>query len=189
MKIKRVIILIIIFIIVFIVSMGMGYLLIKQILNKEAVEEANRKIKNNFNYEDNIDMEYIQDGEISCKVDYISLTDDKLEIVLNFLSNENISNFEGVSIPELTVLDENENQIFIETEDDRYHASIADGYETLGMNYTENIIKEKNIFRLKKKIEPKKIIIKFKKVILYNVNQGNPITKEFDGDWNFEIDV
>lgn len=182
MKFKNIIKLTLIFIIIFTISMTSGYLLSKKVLY-----ESNQKPK--FNYQDNIDMPYIEKDNLSYKGDYISLGDDKLKFVLNFSFPEDVSSFEGVSIPELTIEDEKGKQVFIDTEDDRYHNSIADMQENSGIYINKNVIKELYIFKLKKKIDSKKIILTFKRVIVYNVNQGNPITKEFSGDWKLELNV
>ena len=179
---KSKIILILIFIIIFAVSMTIGYLLSNKILYESTQQPK-------FNYQDNIDMSYIEKDNISYKGDYISLNDNKLEFVLNFSFPEDVSSFEGISIPEFTIEDEKGTQIFIDTEDDRYHDSIADMQESSGIYVNKNVIKQSYIFKLKKKIEPKKIILTFKRVVVYNVNKGNPITKEITGDWKLELDI
>lgn len=182
MKFKNKIILILIFIIIFAVSMTGGYLLSNKILFESTQQPK-------FSYQDNIDMSYIEKDNISYKGDYISLDDNKLELVLNFSFTEDVSSFEGVSIPELTIEDENGTQIFIDTEDDRYHSSIADMKENTGIYVNKNVIKQLYSFQLKKKIDPKKIILTFKRVVVYNVNKGNPITKEITGDWKLELNL
>lgn len=182
MGFKNKIILILIFIIIFAVSMTGGYLLSNKILFESTQQPK-------FSYQDNIDMSYIEKDNISYKGDYISLDDNKLELVLNFSFTEDVSSFEGVSIPELTIEDENGTQIFIDTEDDRYHSSIADMKENTGIYVNKNVIKQLYSFQLKKKIDPKKIILTFKRVVAYNVNKGKPITKEIIGDWKLELNL
>lgn len=183
MSFKNIIIIIMIFIILFIISVIVGYIL----SNKIFIESTTQETK--FDYEDNIDMSYIEKDNISYKGDYISLDDNKLELVLNFSFTEDVSSFEGVSIPELTIEDENGTQIFIDTEDDRYHSSIADMKENTGIYVNKNVIKQLYSFQLKKKIDPKKIILTFKRVVAYNVNKGKPITKEIIGDWKLELNL
>lgn len=179
MKFKSKIILILFFIVIFIMSMAGGYLLSNKVLLKPT-----KKAK--YNYQDNIDMSYIEKDNISYKADYISLNDNKLEFVLNFSFSEDVSSFEGVSLSEFTIESENGDLIY-EDKDINDRSSIAYSIENSNIEVNKNIIKQLYAFKLKEKISSKKVILNFKKVILYNVNNGNPITKEFEGNWKLEL--
>ena len=174
---KNKIILILILIIIFIASIITGYLLSNKILFEPAK-------KTKFCYQDNIDMSYIQKDNISYKADYISFNDNQLEFVLNFYFPEDVSSFEGVSLSEFTVEDENGNKIYRSGED-----SISYSIENSNIEANKNIIKQLYRFKLREAINAKKIILKFKKIILYNVNDGNPITKELSGDWDLKLTI
>lgn len=177
MGFKNKIILILIFIIIFAVSMTGGYLLSNKILFESTQQPK-------FNYQDNIDMSYIEKDNISYKGDYISLDDDKLEFVLNFSFNEDVSSFEGVSLSEFTIEDENGSKIYKGEEN-----SLTYSIENSNIEVNKNIIKQLYRFKLKEKVNSKKIILNFKKATLYNVNKGNPITKEITGNWKLELNI
>lgn len=177
MKFKNKIILIFFFIIMFAVSMIGGYLL----ANKTFFESAQQP---KFNYQDNINMSYIEKDNISYKGDYISLDDNKLEIVLNFSFSEDVSSFEGVSLSEFIIKDEKGSLIYKGEE-----RSLSYSIENSNIEVNKNIIKQLYRFKLKEKVNSKKIILNFKKVTLYNVNKGNPITKEITGDWKMELNI
>lgn len=177
MKLKNIIVSILIFIIIFAISMTIGYLLSNKIFYESAQQPK-------FNYQDNVDMSYIEKDNISYKGDYISLDDDKLEFVLNFSFTEDVSSFEGVSLSEFTIEDENGSQIYKGEE-----SSLTYSIENSNIEVNKNIIKQLYRFELKEKVNSKKIILNFKKVTLYNVNKGNPITKEITGNWKLELNI
>lgn len=181
MKFKNKIILILMFIIIFAISMGGGYLIIDKILTQPIQ-------KPKFNYQDNIDMSYIEKDNISYKGDYISLNDDRLEFILNFSFSEDVTNFEGISLSEFFIENENGDLIY-EDKDVSDKSSISNSIESSNIEVNKNIVKQLYRFKLKEKINSKKITLVFKKVILYNVNKGNPITKEFAGDWKLELNL
>lgn len=181
MKLKNIIILILIFVIIFAISMAGGYLLSNKLLVES---EATQQPK--FSYQENIDMSYIEKDNISYKGEYVSLNDDKLEFVLNFSFSEDVSNFEGVSLSEYIIEDEKGNLIYDDS-DIRDKNSTSYSIENSNIEVDKNIVKQLYRFNLKEKIDSKKIILTFKKVILYNVNKGNPITKELSGDWRLEL--
>lgn len=182
MKSKKKGVLIFSIIIIFIISIISGYVLSNKIFSKSTQ-------KPKFNYNTNINMSYIQKDSISYKIDYISLEDDKLEFVFNFSFSEDVSNFEGVSLSEFTVEDENGNQIYTTNEDISQKSSIAYSIESTNVEVKKNIIKQFYAFKLKEKINSKTILMNFKKIILYNVNNGSPITKEISGNWNLKLNI
>lgn len=177
MKLKKIIASILFFIIIFAISMTSGYLLSNRILFESTQQPK-------FNYQDNIDMSYIEKDNISYKGDYISLDDKKLEFVLNFSFTEDVSSFEGVSLSEFTIEDENGNYIYKGEE-----SSLSYSIENSNIEVNKNTIKQLYRFKLKEKFNSKKITLNFKKVTLYNVNKGNPITKEITGDWKLELNI
>lgn len=177
MKSKKKGVLIFSIIIIFIISIISGYVLSNKIFSKSTQ-------KPKFNYNTNINMSYIQKDSISYKIDYISLEDDKLEFVFNFYFSEDVSNFEGVSLSEFTIEDENGIQIYKGEE-----SSLSYSIESSNIEVNKNTIKQLYRFKLKEKINSKTILMNFKKIILYNVNKGNPITKEISGNWDLKVNL
>lgn len=177
MKFKNIIKLILIFIIIFAISMIGGYLLSNKILLEPTQQPK-------FDYQDNIDMPYIEKDNISYKGDYISFNDNKLEFVLNFSFSEDVSSFEGVSLSDFIVEDEKGKKIYKGEE-----SSLSYSIENTNIEVNKNTIKQLYRFKLKEKVNSKKIILNFKKVTLYNVNKGNPVTKEITGNWKLELNL
>lgn len=174
---KNKIILILIFIIIFAVSMTGGYLLSNKILFESTQQPK-------FSYQDNIDMSYIEKDNVFYKADYISLNDKQLEFVLNFSFLEDVSSFEGVSLSDFIVEDEKGKKIYKGEEN-----SLSYSIENSNIEVNKNTIKQLYRFKLKEKVNSKKIILNFKKVTLYNVNKGNPIEKEITGNWKLELSI
>lgn len=143
------------------------------------------------NYVQNIDMDYIEEEKVKFKVDYLMMDDINFDLVFNFVTEDNVDNYEGIAVGNLKITDENNNQIYIDSEDqDIWTKNIA----LMAGNWSV-IEKEGNTLRqvmhLVSNNFPKsnKLYVSFDKITLYNVNQGNPITIEYDGNYKLEFDV
>lgn len=143
------------------------------------------------NYVQNIDMDYIEEEKVKFKVDYLMMDDINFDLVFNFVTEDSVDNYEGIAVSNLKITDENENQIYIDSENqDIWTKNIA-----LMTGNWSVIEKQGNTIRqvihLTSNNFPKsnKIYVNFDNVVLYNVNQGNPITIEYEGDYKLEFDV
>lgn len=141
------------------------------------------------NYSQNINMNYITVNGVSCKVDFLLFDTTNIDLVFNFKFNEDISNFQGISIPNLLITDENNNQLFLDTEEAEHEKSFSTsmGWQVLEKN--NNSLKQLLFLKSNKFPKSEKLNIKFNQIVLYNVNNGKPFTKTIDGDWNIEIDI
>lgn len=143
------------------------------------------------NYIQNIDMDYIEKDKVKFKVDYLIIDDIHLDLVFNFVTLDSLENYEGIAVKGLKITDENNNQISIDSEDQRiWSKNIA---PTMGIwNVVEkhdNLLRQVVHFSSGSFPRSKKIYISFDSVILYNVNHGNPSIIEYEDNYNLEFDV
>ena len=143
------------------------------------------------NYVQNIDMDYIEKEEVKFKVDYLMMDDINFDLVFNFITKDAVENYEGIAVSNLKITDENNNQIYISSEDqDIWTKNIA-----LSSEMWTTVEKQDHTLRqvvhLSSNNFPKsnKIYVSFDEVILYNVNKGNPITIKYEDDYKLEFDV
>ena len=143
------------------------------------------------NYIQNIEMDYIEKEEVKFRVDYLMMDDINFDLVFNFVTKDNVENYEGIAVRNLQITDENNNQIYIASEDQNiWTKNIA-----LSSELWTTIEKQGNTLRqvvhLSSNNFPKsnKIYVSFDEVILYNVNKGNPITITYEDDYKLEFDV
>jgi len=142
-------------------------------------------------YIQNIEMDYIEKEEVKFKVDYLMMDDINFDLVFNFITKDNVENYEGIAVRNLQITDENNNQIYIASElQEIWTKNIA-----LSSELWTTIEKQGNILRqvvhLSSNNFPKsnKIYVSFDSVILYNVNNGKPITITYEDDYKLEFDV
>lgn len=143
------------------------------------------------NYVQNIEMDYIEKEQVKFKVDYLMMDDINFDLVFNFVTTDEVDNYEGIAVSNLKITDENNNQIYISSEDQNiWTKNIA-----LSSEIWTTIEKQDHTLRqvvhLSSNNFPKsnKIYVSFDNVILYNVNKGNPITITYEDDYNLEFDV
>lgn len=143
------------------------------------------------NYIQNIDMDYIEEEKVKFKVDYLMMDDINFDLVFNFVTQDSVDNFEGIAVSNLKITDENNNQIYISSEDqDVWTKNIALMAECWSVVEKQgNTLRQ--VVHLCSNNFPKsnKIYVSFDRVVLYNVNKGNPITIEYEGDYKLEFDV
>lgn len=143
------------------------------------------------NYVQNIGMDYIEKEQVKFKVDYLMMDDINFDLVFNFVTKDAVENYEGIAVSNLKITDENNNQIYISSEEqDIWTKNIA-----LSSAMWTTIEKQDHTLRqvvhLSSNNFPKsnKIYVSFDEVILYNVNNGNPITIKYEDDYKLEFDV
>lgn len=143
------------------------------------------------NYIQNIDMEYIQAEKVKFKVDYLMMDDVNFDLVFNFVTEDSVDNYEGVAMPNLKITDENNNQIFFNSEDqDIWTKNIGiSPYRWSVVEKHDNTLRQ--VFHISSDNFPKskKIHVSFDNIFLYNVNKGNPITIEYNDDYKLEFDL
>ena len=138
-------------------------------------------------YVQNVNMDYIENNNIKFKIDYVTMDDSNLALNFNFLLDENAEGFKGISFYNMKIFDDEDNVIY--TEEEQYpNEGIALGIGITkpiyvnGNNLIESFLIESDRFP-----KTKYLRITFDKIILYNENNGKPITKEMNG--NFDITV
>lgn len=142
-------------------------------------------------YIQNIDMNYIKKDNLQYKAEYLLIDDKFFDIAIDFKFNEDISNYQGFHISNINIKDENNNLIY--SEDGNFEGkndlTTTMGWKIIEKNNNENSIKQLLFLDGKHFPKSKKLYITFTQVILYNVNNGKPITKKIDTNCNFVIDV
>lgn len=180
---------IVIIIIILAIMIGATFLESKMKQKDEDPNISQELLKNE--YIKNIDMDYIEEDKIKFRVDYLNIDDINFDIVLDFVTEDSIENFDGVSLHGLEIVDDNDNQIYIDSEDQNIWtkniALRAGDWEVVEKG--ENNLRQ--VMHLSSNDFPKsnKIYVKFYRIVLYNVNQGNPITVEYEGDYKIEVNV
>lgn len=142
-------------------------------------------------YIQNINMNYIKKDNLQYKAEYLLVDNKFFDLVVDFKFNEDISNYQGFHISNINIKDENNNLIYSEDgnfeENDDLTTSM--GWKTVEKNDAKNSIKQLLFLDGRHFPKSKKLYINFSQVVLYNVNNGKPITKKIDTDCNFVIDV
>ena len=183
-KIKTLIVLILFFILFFI-SFYISYIGIN-------VYEKNKLKKTklyNVDYNPNIETQYLIKDGISIKVDYIS-TDEKIfNIIFNIKFDYDISNYEGINISNLIILDDKNNQIIYDIEKENKDSSIANIFGTKNIEKNYNTIRQLITINTNKFSQAETFDINIDKLILYNLNGGQPILKEIPGQWNLSVEL
>lgn len=142
-------------------------------------------------YIQNIDMDYIEKKKVKFKVDYLVMDDIHLDLVFNFVTQDSVENYEGIAVKGLKITDENNNQISIDSEDQRiWSKNIA---PMMGLwsvvEKHDNLLRQVVHFSSDSFPKSQKIYVSFDSVILYNVNNGNPFTIEYEDNYKLEFDV
>lgn len=182
---KKRIITIIIIIILCILAVGTGYVL--QTKFNIADTSIDEKTSDEKEYPANVEMDYLEQKGVKIKVDYVSISDGNFEIVFNFSMEEGISNYEGIFLSGLLIVDEEENVIYKDTEENG--VSLTEVMEAKPIYKDENTIRQLILLISEEFPQSKQLDITFNKIKLYNVNQGNPIENDIEGNWNLKIEV
>lgn len=137
--------------------------------------------------------EYIKsDNGILYKFNNVLINDINLIISLEFVLEEDLENYQGISINGLEITDENNNQILGDNSNanqDFWLKNIATLMQTITIEKKENKIEETILLIGHNFPISKKIYLKFDTITLYNVENGIATTKVINGNYNIELDV
>lgn len=162
-----------------------------KLFNIEGIDDAGIQAAIQNGYIQNIDMDYIEKEKVKFKVNYLVMDDIHLDLVFNFVTPDRVENYEGIAVRGLEITDENNNQIYIASEDQRIWskniAPMAELWSTVEKH--DNLLRQVVHFSSDSFPKSKKICVSFDSVILYNVNHGNPFTIEYEDNYKLEFDV
>ena len=162
-----------------------------QIINLQIVGTNTNGINKTLNngYLQKIDMDSIIQNRTKCKIEYLLLDDTDLDLIFNINFEDDISEYQGFNIPDLLITDENNTQIFLDTEEKEHEKSAATSMGWKVLEKDAHNIRQLLFLKSFNFPKSKTLYLKFDKVVLYNVNNGKPFTKIIDGDWKIEIKV
>ena len=143
------------------------------------------------NYVQNIEMDYIEKEQVKFKVDYLMMDDINFDLVFNFVTEDKVDNYEGIAVKNLQITDDNNNQIYIASEDQEIWTKNIALSSELWTTIEKQDHTLRQVVHLSSNNFPKsnKIYVSFDEVILYNVNKGNPITIKYEDEYKLEFDV
>lgn len=157
----------------------------------KGIDDAGIQTALKNNYVQNIEMNYIEKEQVKFKVDYLMMDDINFDLVFNFVTQDEVDNYEEIAVTNLQITDENNNQIYIDSEEqDIWTKNIS-----LSSAMWTTIEKQGHTLRQVLHLcsnnfpKSKKIYVSFDSVILYNVNKGNPITITYEDNYKLEFDV
>lgn len=142
-------------------------------------------------YVQNIEMDYIEKEKVKFKVDYLMMDDINFDLVFNFITKDKVNNYEGIALVGLEITDEENNQIYISSEEQtcwgKNIALMAEWWSVV--EKYDNTLRQVVHLPSNNFPKSKKIYVSFDKVVLYDINQGNPITIEYEDNYKLEFDV
>lgn len=157
----------------------------------KGIDDAGIQTALKNNYVQNIEMNYIEKEQVKFKVDYLMMDDINFDLVFNFVTQDEVDNYEEIAVTNLQITDENNNRIYIDSEEqDIWTKNIS-----LSSAMWTTIEKQGHTLRQVLHLcsnnfpKSKKIYVSFDSVILYNVNKGNPITITYEDNYKLEFDV
>lgn len=144
-------------------------------------------ISNNY-IQHNDSNEQIYTNDVNYKFTDVLLNDITMLISLDFNFVENIDDFSGMSFVNLKIYDENNTQIYIDSEDyNIWSKNIATSLDFITEKKENTHIKETLLLTSPKFNTIKNINISFDSLILYVVEDGIPKTKEIKNNKLIEI--
>ena len=159
----------------------------KEYYGQESLQQA---IEENY-IQENEANEYIKaDNGVLYRFNHVLLNDINLILSLNFIFEEDLQEYQGITMNELVITDENNNLIYKDgTTEDILKNNIA----TLMTHYTveknEKELQESIILISHKFPDIEKIYVSFDSIVLYNVVDGVPEIKTIEGNYNIEIPI
>ncbi|MBQ3409622.1 MAG: DUF4179 domain-containing protein [Clostridia bacterium] len=142
------------------------------------------------NYVQNIDMDYISTDDLSFKVSYLVMDDINFNLVFDFIVNDNLEDYQGITLNNLKITDDQGNQIINDTEGDELYNNYALLHSSWKIiEKKDNCIRQiltANSFNFP---ESNALYISFSGVTVYKVDNGNAKTRKYNGDWLLEINV
>lgn len=144
-------------------------------------------ITNNYIQQNNQNNS-INANDVTYKFTNVLLNDITMLISLDFEFEQNIEEFEGISFKNLKIFDENNNQIYIDSEDyDIWSKNMATSIDYITSDKSEKHIQETLLLTSPKFNMIKSLNISFDSIILYIVENGTPNTKEIKASDSVEI--
>ncbi len=155
-------------------------------IGAEQIESAISENYLQYNKED-----YIKSRDIAYKLEYSLLNDINMIFSLDFITDFKIDEFNNISISGLKIKDENGNQIYIDSEDEKiWTKNIA---TSMRFNKIEKI-KDNEIKTAVVLVSPsfpnmEEVFISFDKITLYTIINGEVTTKEVEGNYNLNLKI
>ena len=134
--------------------------------------------------------EYIKSNDIAYKLDYTLLNDINLIFSIDFITDFNIDEFDDLTISGLKIKDENDNQIYIDSEDEKIYTqntACSIRYNKIQKSSNEISISITLIAPSFPNIE--NLYISFDKIILNTVINGKTNIKEIEGNYNLKLNL
>ena len=120
---------------------------------------------------------YIYTDEVNYKFDNVLVNDNLMLISLKFNFDKDIQEFSDISFTGLKIMDEKNNQIYIDSEDQMiWENNIASSFRMYTNKKESKSIEETLILTSTKFNNMEKISISFDNIVLYLVENGNPKT-------------
>ena len=143
------------------------------------------------NMHQTIDEKYISANDINYKLSYLLIDDINIMLAIDFQTNFNINEYEGLAFNNLKILDENGNQISVDSELQEIHSkNLAKNINCYTIEKTDYSISEDIILTgLEKSFNGKKLNISFDGIKLYSVNNSNVKSKDIKDNFNIVVDV
>ena len=133
---------------------------------------------------------YIKSNDISYKLEYTLLNDINMIFSIDFITDFNIDEFTDLAISGLQIKDENGNQIFIDSEDEKiWTKNIATCMFYNKIERTKEGFKTSVTLVAPKFPNINCIYIKFDKITLYTLINGKTVTKEIEGNYNLNLNI
>lgn len=152
------------------------------IMNKLYTSKSSIKTALDYNYVQNINMDYEEKNNVGIKIESIIMDDSNLAIVFSFKLPNKFKDINDLVFQNLIINDENNNVLF----EDGNEKSLSTGYSK-ELSNENNEIKEALIIENFNHTNPRssKIHISFSSISLIKKGKNKTIT----GNWNYDIDV
>ncbi len=135
----------------------------------------------NFDYFENISMDYISNDGLSVKVNSMLMDDLNLDILLEYKIDKKIGDIKRIDIKDLKIIDESNNVLYDEN-NTNYSNSIS---TYIVESIDDNISRQTIALTSNKFPNSKKLYITFSSVEIYTTFSKYAYT----GEWNINIDV
>lgn len=134
--------------------------------------------------------DYIKEKDVSYKLEHSLLNDINLIFSIDFITNFNIDEFNDISISGLQIRDENNNQIYMESEDEKiWKNNIAQSIMPNKIQKSNHEIKASYTLVAPNFPKINTLYISFDKITLYTVSKGVLSTKDIKGNYNLKLDL
>lgn len=155
-------------------------------------KQLQKAIEENYIQANNSGEYMKSDNGILYKFNNVLINDINLIISLEFVLEDDLENYQGISINGLEITDENNNQILGNTSNanqDFWLKNIATLMQTITIEKKQNKIEETILLIGHNFPVSKKIYLKFDTITLYSIENGTATTKVINGNYNIELEV